>query len=216
MHKLKSNYISLTSNERLYCCDLPIIGLTGGIATGKSTASKYLRGLDIPLIDADQLIHSIYAEDETLQFVSQIAPEAVKTGSINFGLLRDIFFQNKELKSNLEGFLYSRMPQKFLQTIDEVVKSPFQYVVYDVPLLFEKQLTQKLDINILIYAPSSVQKERLKKRDDQSDEQVEAILAQQISIEKKREMAQFCIENTSDIEGLNRKIHTLFEKLTTQ
>ena len=214
MHKLKSNYITLTDEQRLYRCELPIIGLTGGIATGKSTASKYLAGLGIPVIDADHLIHTIYAQQETIEFVSSIATDSVKNSQIDFKSLRSAFFKNADLKDKLESFLYQRMPAAFEFELAKYKESPFSYIVYDVPLLFEKNLQSKVDLNILIYADRGTQKDRLMKRDQQTPQQADAILSHQLDIEKKREMAQFCVRNTSNISDLESRIQDLLNEIT--
>lgn len=215
MHKLKSNYILLSPQDRLYRCELPIIGLTGGIATGKSSAAKYFRSLDIPLIDADKLVHEVYKDEESFRFIQEIAPSATKTGSINFSKLRNLFFSHKDIKLKIEKFIYQRMPDKFQQEFARQTKdSPFEYIIYDVPLLFEKDLATKVDINALIFASRDIQIKRLMARDNQSAEQAEKILQSQIPIEEKRKRAQFCVDNTSDFGNLNKSLSLFLETIT--
>lgn len=214
MHKLKSRYISLNTEQRLYCCELPIIGLTGGIATGKSTASNYLKSLSIPLIDADKLIHRIYQDEATVEYVAKLVPEAIQGSQIDFKKLRERFFQDKNIKSSLEDFLYQRMPVAFQDEIKAFQGSEFRYLVYDVPLLFEKGLQTKIDISLLIYASQKTQKIRLKNRDNQTPEQIENILKNQIDIEEKRQMAKFVVENESNIKDLESSLSEFLDKIT--
>src|SRR5690606_10373426 len=141
----------LKPETRLHQTPVPIIGLTGGIASGKSTVSRMLVQKGIPVIDADQLIKDIYRLPETKTFVSEKCPDALKHDEIHFPTLRERFFNNPELKKDLERFLYQRLPQAF-QAAYQKLGSP-SYVVYDVPLLFEKGLDRLVDLKVLVYAP---------------------------------------------------------------
>ena len=89
MKRLKHKYIRLEQQERLHQCPLPIVGLTGGIATGKSTVSKIFKEEGLWVICADDLIHQIYQEGETLSFVKGICPQSIQNEKIDFPFLFD-------------------------------------------------------------------------------------------------------------------------------
>lgn len=214
MHNLKSNYIRLSSDKRLHNCEKPLIALTGGIASGKSSAAEHLKELGVPLIDADRLIHSIYKNVETKRFIQNLIPEVTEADEINFKSLRKVFFEDKKLKSSIENYLYSKLPQAFTNKALEFEHSKYNYIVYDIPLLFEKELQSQFDLNVLIYCPPQTQLERLLKRDRITQAEAENILKQQKPIEEKAKLAEFIIKNTSDISSLNKKVEDFLTQVT--
>lgn len=207
--KLKPDMIKISSKERLYNLDIPIIGLTGGIATGKSSVSKLLIKDNICLIDADQLIKEIYSSSETIDFIRSIYPESVLNNNIDFKKLREGFFNNPSLKSQIESFLYQRLPQAFLTKVTKDSK----FIVYDIPLLFEKNLQNKFDQVVLVYAPKELQIQRLMKRDNISKDLSSKIIEQQLDIESKKELSDFIIDNSYDLTHLETQYQTLKKSL---
>jgi dephospho-CoA kinase len=194
--EIKKELIRLNKEQRLYNIEKPIIGLTGGIATGKSSISNYLKSkYHLEIIDADLLVKEIYQTSEAIDFVENHASEAVKNNLIDFTLLRKLVFTNNELKKNIENFIYSKLPITFKDKLKTINQS---FVIYDVPLLFEKKLNFLTDINILIYASRGTQIKRIQQRDGTSQEVIEKILESQLPIEEKRKKAQFIIENDLD------------------
>ena len=209
--KLNSANIRLNSETRLYELDIPIIGLTGGIATGKSTVSNILNDLGASIIDADRLIKYIYNQQDTLGFIKLNSPNSIIKDKINFKVLREEFFSNPYLKLKIETFLYNKLPSAFKYHVDQLEEPNF--IIYDVPLLFEKKLEQLLDSTILVYAPRETQLERLIKRDKCSNEVAGKILDSQDPIESKRDKARFIIDNSKDITDLSKEIQVVTEKL---
>ncbi len=205
MKKLKDSLIKQTEDTRLYQIPVPIIGLTGGIGTGKSTVADLFRKKGIPVIDADKLVKNIYLKPETHTFIKKNFPEAYHDEKIDFRKIREIVFANQDSKELLENFIYSHMPFEFKQAFWEFNKPSF--IVYDVPLLFEKKLHQLIDLSVCVYAPREVQIERLMSRDQIDRVLSENILANQIDIEEKKRLADFVIENISDLN----KLETEFE-----
>jgi dephospho-CoA kinase len=217
MHKLKSNYIKLTSETRLYNTLLPVIALTGGIATGKSSVAKILKDLGVPVIDADGLIKSIYKSQKTINFIKAVAPQVVHDDSIiNFKLLREEFFNNSSLKVKIENFLYEKLPSEFTKALEKLDLSKFEFVVYDIPLLFEKKLQSKFDLSLLVYCPANIQISRLVKRDTIDEELAKNILSQQLDIESKKAMSDFVITNDKSPEALIEFVGKTLNSLTHQ
>lgn len=201
----------LTPEKRLHQLPVPIIGLTGGIATGKSTVSQILVNKGAPVIDADRLVKSIYQLQETKDFVKSKCPEAIIQNKINFPLLREHFFTNPPLKQDLENYIYQRLPKAFKDAYDQL-NAP-SYVIYDVPLLFEKGLDQLVDLKVLVYAPRAIQKERLMKRDGQKEEIALRILDQQMGIEEKKSKCDYIISNTAGIEELAAEVESFMRQV---
>ena len=200
MKEIKAELIKLTKSQRLYQVSHPVIGLTGGIATGKTTVAKLFEESGIPVISADFLVKEVYKMPEALEFILMHWPETVKNNSIQFELLRKIAFSNDKNRELIESFIYSKMKLAFDKTYS-LLKSP-TLLVYDVPLLFEKNLNPKVDLSICVYTSREVQTERLLKRDSIDIALAEKILNSQWDIEDKKKAADFVIDNSGDLEKL--------------
>ncbi len=213
MHKLKSDYITLSSNNRLYGVKKPIIGLTGGIGSGKTTVSKILQTKDIPLVDADALVKTIYQEQDTIKFIETSYPKVVANNEIDFLKLRELFFNSTSVKEHISNHIYLKLPKAFLNTIKTLDFSQFDFLIYDVPLLFEKNLESKLDLTCLVYCPRETQQERVILRDKISKELANQILDQQMNIEEKRLKSDLIINNINDLDYLNEQVEIFLEHL---
>jgi dephospho-CoA kinase len=212
MKKLKNNLVKLIPQNRLYQLPVPIIGLTGGIGSGKSTVAELFRQAGIPVIDADKNVKKIYQKPETLHFIKDEFPEVVSHEKIDFKKLREIVFVNPDALELLESFLYQHMPSIFLDAYSEL-NSP-EFIVYDVPLLFEKNLHLQVDLSVCVYAPKDSQIERLIKRDLQtSRELAEKILSRQMNIEDKKKISDYVLENTGSLVELRSKFTLFIENI---
>lgn len=205
--KLKQKFIKLSETQRLYGLDKPIIGLTGGIATGKSTVTKLLEAQGLVVLDADRLVKSIYQTQEAKDFIKTTFPEAWINNEINFQKLRELFFHHPKTKEAVEGFIYARLPKAFADAAAQNTKQPFH--IYDVPLLFEKGLDQKMDLSVLVYAPRKIQRARLMDRDGHVEDMAEKILGHQMDIEDKKLKADFVINNSAGMDELAAEVKQL-------
>lgn len=212
MRKLKNNLVKLTAENRLYQIPVPIIGLTGGIGTGKSTAAEWLRKHGLAVIDADANVKAVYRKPETLAFIKSHFPAVVADGQINFKKLREIVFINPDAKQLVEDFIYARLPQAFLDAYALLNKPAL--IIYDVPLLFEKKLHLLVDVSACVYAPKEIQIQRLMSRDHSSRDLAEKILSNQLDIEEKKKLSDFIIENTGDLHQLGKNIEEFLANVT--
>lgn len=211
MKKLKNSLIKHSEQTRLYQIPVPIIGLTGGIGTGKSTVADFFRKKGIPVIDADKNVKSIYQMPETHNFIHHNFPEAFHDGKIDFKKLRSIVFGNADAKKRLEDYIYAHMPNEFKSGFYQFNNPSF--VVYDVPLLFEKNLHLLVDLSICVYAPKELQIERLMQRDQIERDLAEKILANQLDIEEKKKLADFIIINDGSLKDLEVQFEQFLEKI---
>lgn len=210
---LNHKFITKNTTSRLYNLSNPIIGLTGGIATGKSTASKILKDLGYFIIDADLLVKEIYKEEDTINFIKVNFPKCFIDGNIDFKLLREEFFSSPITKNQIENFIYKRMPFLFKEKAN--LANSDEVIIYDVPLLFEKSLDKLVDQSLCVYASKNIQIQRLVARDNISIELAEKILAGQMSIEDKKLKSDWVIDNSSDLANLNDNIKLVFSQLMT-
>ena len=201
----------LSKNQRLYQLDVPVIGLTGGIATGKTTVSHKLQEEGFAVINADHLVKDIYALPETFEFIRSEFPDVIKNEQIQFPLLRQFVFANSENKVKIENFIYARLAQAFNAAFNKFDHP--QMIIYDVPLLFEKSLQPLFDMTVLVYAPREIQRTRLMKRDNVLEEMAETMLKSQMDIEEKKAKADFIIDNSKSESELAKEINRLLHKL---
>jgi dephospho-CoA kinase len=211
--KLKTKYRLHSSDQRLYQIRVPIIGLTGGIASGKSTVSRMLEARGFAVINADHLVKDVYDTQEALEFITKKHADVIQDGKIVFPLLREKFFKDKKVKLEIENFIYQRLPDAFLAAYRKL-NSP-QVVIYDVPLLFEKNMEAMFDVTVLVYASRKIQQARLMTRDGHEEAMAKTILDQQLDIEDKKLKAEFVIDNSRTeaelAEGINEFLHQYFE-----
>ncbi|MGZ3790070.1 MAG: dephospho-CoA kinase [Bacteriovorax sp.] len=212
MRKLKDSLVKHSPETRLYQIPVPIIGLTGGIGTGKSTVAELFRKKNIPVIDADKLVKNIYQMPETFAFIKKNFPQAIEEGKILFKKIREIVFINEDAKKLLENYIYSHMPNEFTGAFYQFSDPPF--IVYDVPLLFEKKLHLLIDLSVCVYAPREMQIERLMTRDQTTRDLAENILSNQIDIEEKKRLADFVVNNTGSLQELEIEFERLIKDIT--
>ena len=195
--KLKSGLIKQTAESRLYKLACPIIGLTGGIATGKSTVSALLKERGFSIICADELVKTVYQSDKTISYLKMHIPQVLSpTSEIDFALLRKLFFADVHIKENIEELIYSQLPQAFKNAFEKFEKPDL--IIYDVPLLFEKGLDDFVDLTAVAYCSKQEQVNRLIKRDSIDNELALKIISNQFDIEKKKELADIVIDNQSE------------------
>lgn len=212
MKNLKAKFITHTPDSRLYQIPVPIIGLTGGIATGKSTVSEILKKNNIPVIDADRLVKNIYQKSATLEFIAKHFPHVIVDGQIVFKKLRETVFIDHMAKKLVEDYIYALLPAEFKMAFSAFDKPKF--IVYDVPLLFEKGLDKYIDLSVCVYAPRSMQLDRLILRDKSSAELASQIINSQMDIEVKKQKADWVLENIENTEKLKATVEKMLVALT--
>jgi dephospho-CoA kinase len=195
--------------------DLPlIIGLTGGIASGKSTVSSLLLELGAALVDADRIAREVVLPGEpTLEEVVSAFGQAIiaEDGSLHRKKLGEIVFADPQLRKKLESILHpairARMKEQMLRL---EMENPKRLVVVDIPLMYESGLQDWFEEILLVYVPVEVQLQRLMSRDGLSKAEAQSRLAAQWSIEDKRELATVIIDNSGTLEETKRQVQAYY------
>lgn len=213
MIKISPKWNTLTIEKRLYHMPVPIIGLTGGIASGKSSVSKLLRDQGLRIIDADALVKQVYQTERAIQGIKALAPDTVVNGVVDFKKLRPLFFSNSELQAQIEKLIYAGMPEVFKRAFENEVKDYQDFIIYDVPLLFEKDLASRVDTKVCVYCDQKTQIERLLKRDSIDLELANKMLARQWDIEKKRQESDLVINNSETKTALEGAVKSFLGQL---
>ncbi|WP_435921773.1 dephospho-CoA kinase [Paenibacillus sp. DYY-L-2] len=176
------------------------IGLTGGIATGKSTVSQMLVKRGAALIDADVIAREIMEPGHPV--LAKVAEHFGQTvllpdGQLNRKKLGAIVFSDPGERKALEAITHPAIRQEMKRRMSELeAANPHRLVVADIPLLYESGLEVLYDEIMVVYVPRNLQLKRLMERDDLSLEEAEARLRAQMDIEMKREKADILIDNS--------------------
>ena len=173
---------------------MKVLGLTGGIGSGKTTVAGFFRELGIPVYIADQEAKRLMEKDEKVrqQIISLFGAEAYHQNLPDRKFIASRVFHDREKLEELNGIIHPAVAQDFERWIKEQ-KAP--YVVYEAAILFEKGGYKKCDFNLLVTAPYSEKIKRLQKRDGSTLEEIEARMNNQWTDEKKAALADFIIEN---------------------
>ena len=185
-----------------------VVGLTGGIATGKSTFAGELRALGLPVIDADALARAAVAPGPPA--LAAIARELgagvlLPDGTLDRKRVASIVFADAGARRRLEAITHPAVRRLVVEETMRLAAEGRALAFYDVPLLFEVGLDRELDSVVVVYAPRAVQKERLVRRDALAPEEAEARLAAQLDIEEKARRADFVVENVGPPAALRDK-----------
>ena len=190
-----------------------ILGITGGIASGKTTATKTLEALGIEVVDADIIARDIVSKNAPAlativeHFGSSIL---LKSGELDRARLRDIIFANPTEKRWLENLLHPIVRKQIIQQLS-AIKSP--YGVLSSPLLFEKEQQALVNRTLVIDAPIETQNTRAALRDNVNQQQINRIMNTQLSREERNKKANDIISNTGNIEELQEKITVYHNQL---
>ncbi|RCJ18016.1 dephospho-CoA kinase [Nostoc minutum NIES-26] len=185
-----------------------IIGLTGGIATGKTTVTNYLASTySLPILDAD-----IYARDAVtlgspiLEAIAQRYGKQIllADGSLNRQKLGEIIFQHPDERNWVEGLIHPYVGDRFLKEIAHIRMN--QTLVLVIPLLFEAQMTNLVTEIWVVSCSESQQLQRLIQRNHLSREQAQARINSQLSLEQKASLADVVLDNSSTLEALLKQI----------
>jgi dephospho-CoA kinase len=186
------------------------IGLTGGIASGKSTVASMLVERGAMLVDADQVAREVVMPGEpALEAVASAFGQAVihTDGTLNRKALGEIVFNNRELLAQLENILHpairSRMQQRIKQYEEQ---DPRQLVVADIPLLYETEQAGLYDGIMVVYVPQKLQLKRLMERNQLEETEAMRRIGLQMDIEQKRNRADWVIDNSGSLEETRRQV----------
>ena len=190
-----------------------VIGVTGGIGTGKSESIKFFMKYGAQIIDCDLISKEVSESKEMIEKLKEVfGDEIVKTGKLDRKKLREIVFNDKEKLLNLNSLMHPLILFKVREEIKNRSKNK-NIVIVEMPLLFEVGFETEVEKTVVISAPFELQLERVIKRDSLNyDEAVKAIRAQ-MSMAEKIKKADFVIENGGSKKELGHKIFELIRKI---
>jgi dephospho-CoA kinase len=195
-----------------------LVGLTGGIATGKSTVANMLGKMGAHTIDFDLLARRVVETGRPAwKAITEYFGEEIlqNNGEIDRKMLSQIVFRDSNKRKKLEGFIYPHLAVEFIDEVCEIASSyPVGIIQAVVPLLLEAGMQDQFHKTVLVYAPREKQIERLIKRDGITFEHAVKILRSQMDIDEKTGAADFVIHNDKSLEETKTQVNELWHKLT--
>ncbi len=191
-----------------------VIGLTGGVASGKSTVAAMLSAKGAFLVDADQLAREAVAPGSPVlaQIAEAFGPEVLTAeGSLDRAHVAQLVFTDADARQRLDAIVHPRVMELSRERIERARREGHRLVVYDVPLLFETERQGEFDGTLLVFARPEVQLQRLQQRSGLDEAAARARIEAQIPIWRKLAMATWVIDNGGSQERTQRDLDRLWE-----
>ena len=194
---------------------MKLLGLTGGIASGKSTVAAILRRLGAAIINADELSREVVQpeQDAWKEIITTFGPDILQEDkTLDRRKLRKIVFDNPHARKELEAIIHPRVRALAEKKITELAAGN-SIIVYEVPLLFEAQIHLWLRPVILVACEIGTQRKRLLERDHLTEIEAQRHLDAQMNLEEKRKLADYVIENDGNLEELEQKVRAVLQQI---
>ena len=193
-----------------------IIGLTGGIATGKSTVVKELKKLGIEVIDSDRIAHRIIRKGshQYREILKKFGNGILKSNrEIDRKKLAKIIFADSKKRELVEKITHPRIIAEIKSKLKRFHSTHKRLIVVDIPLLFEKKLNRLVDKIVLAYAPEEIQIKRVMKRDKVSKEDAIRRISAQLPIEYKKNIADYVINTSCSLNNVKKQLKRFLTKI---
>ena len=196
---------------------MKVIGLTGGVGSGKSTVSEMLREMGADVVDADQAAHEAYAPG-TPGFdavVREFGPEFVrKDGAIDRQRLGALVFNDESALRRLNAIVHPLVREWMAARTAEAAERGAAIVIQDVPLLYENGLEGLFSSVVLVYAPEPIQLDRLVHGRGLPPDRARSMIAAQMPMEEKRRRAHHVIDNSGTVEETRRQVEEVWAQMS--
>lgn len=192
-----------------------IIGLTGGIASGKSTVSSLFREKGFTVIDADVAARTVVepGKDAYKKIVNVFGKDILlENGDLNRPKLGDIIFRDKQKRLQLNSIVHPAVRQQLLMEKEQAIRNGKQTIILDIPLLFESGLTWMVDKTIVVFVDGKTQLQRLMKRNGLDKEAAEIRISAQMTLEEKVKKADAVINNNGTIAETKKQLEHIIEE----
>lgn len=192
-----------------------ILGLTGSIGMGKTTTAQLFRALDVPVFDADAVVHDLY-KTEAVDLIEKAFPGTKTEDGIDRKKLGAAVIGQSEALKKLEALIHPFVQKKRQDFIKTHQDKETPLIVLDIPLLFETNADHLCDYVIVVTAPADLQKKRVMERGTMTEDQFEAILKKQIPDAEKRARANFVIETDYGLEHARQQVEDIVRQCQTK
>lgn len=191
---------------------MKVIGLTGGISSGKSTVIKWFLEDGVPVLDADQIVRDLQQRGTSL--LGQIATEfgahmLLPDGNLNREALGKLIFNDETAKERLNWLIHPFVKAVMVAGIEEARNQEEPLMVLDVPLLYESGFDELVDLVVVVYVPREIQLERLMSRDQIDEGYALAKISSQADLDEKKSRADYVLDNSDTVESLRQQYERL-------
>ncbi len=190
-----------------------IVGLTGSIGMGKSTAAKMFEQAGVPVYDADETVHRLYA-GRASPLIEQAFPGTVVDGIVDRKKLAQAVLNDSQAMKKLEAIVHPLVHEEESNFLEQAKFDREPMVVLDIPLLFEAGGKDRVDRIVVVSAPADVQRQRVLAREGMTVEKFESILSRQMSDHEKRAKADFIIDSNVSFEAMQEQIDLIIAQLS--
>jgi dephospho-CoA kinase len=191
-----------------------VLGLTGSIGMGKSTAARALRQLGVPVLEADRVVHRLTApHGRALPLIEKIFAGTVSGGRLDRGKLAGMVFDDDKALTRLEAILHPLFESEERRFLARARRARRPLVAIDIPLLYEIGADKHMDAVIVVSAPKMIQRARVLKRRGMTATRLAAIAARQLPDAEKRKRADFIVETGGARRDALRKLKAIVDSL---
>jgi dephospho-CoA kinase len=189
-----------------------VIGLTGGIGMGKSEAARHLAGRGVPVFNADACVHALY-EGEAVAAIEAAFPGVSRGGKVDRQLLSRQVSGAPERLQQLEEIVHPLVVAAEIAFLREQEAKDEPLAVLEIPLLFETNAHQRVDVTIVLSAPEAVQRKRVLARPNMTADKLEHLLARQLPDAEKRARADYVVDSALPLSAMHAELDRLIESL---
>ncbi|EAC5438809.1 dephospho-CoA kinase [Listeria monocytogenes] len=191
------------------------IGLTGSVATGKSTVSNMIQQAGIPLVDADIAARKVVepGTEGLKEIVAYFGEEILLAdGTLNRAKLGEIIFKDKEKREKLNEITHPRVKDYMLEARERFFRAGEELVFFDIPLLFESHLESLVDQIVVVWTTPETELKRLMERNNLTKEDALRRIESQMGIDEKARKSDFVIDNNESLEKTQKQVYTFIER----
>jgi dephospho-CoA kinase len=187
-----------------------ILGLTGSLGMGKSTATGFFAEAGVPVHDADAAVHRLY-EGEAVPVIEAAFPGTTTDGKVDRGKLAERVLEDAGALARLEAIVHPLVRKSEERFLAKAKADGAKIALLDIPLLFETGGDKRVDAVVVVSAPPDVQRERVFRRPDMTQEKFAAILAKQMPDAEKRRRADFVVDSSGEFEATRAQVRAILD-----
>lgn len=205
--------------ELCYVTRMRVVGLTGGIASGKSTVRRVLEEHDVRVLDADAIYHELITplDGEPSSLARQVAERfpgvLADDGNLDREALGRVVYASEDERRALEAITHPAVAQEVGRRTQALREAGCSLVIYDVPLLYERRLETGMDGVIVVWVPEAIQIERLVARDGISEDDAGRRLSAQLPLDEKKRRANWVIDNSGTLDQTRQQVDRLWNDI---
>ena len=191
-----------------------VIGIAGGIGSGKSTVARFLAEAGCMVYDADTEVSALYKRQDVLDTIrAWCGEEAVVEGEIDRATVARVIFEDESQRERLEGLLFPRLHARRRDLIEEASREGAKAVVIDAPLLFEAALDVECDVVIFVDTPRATRLERLRARSGWDEGELSRREKAQLPLDAKRQRSDYSLDGSASPEELRTRTLRLLDEI---